>query len=330
MAAALIPRSILSGEAHPPPLPTLSDTMFAKRADEYPYDISPLVVMTQMEERLFPTHTRAHEAVQIADAIAASVKEKLHAEVVRIVPAAESPDESLRIASTSRELMKKYMLLIAEHILAQGYFYDQRSTYHEGILEKERHKDWPLDCDLTSHIALHVAGAHDMPVAGVESLHHMYVMLLNFPDVVEMTEMGKPEFFQTHEQKKSQDRLHPDAAALLGLYRRMSQRQLEQIITGNLLNSIVFDTNAAQKGVKESEDTCEVGEEILRDYGPGYLNVHGVVAAHGDAADAYMRQTGDPSPERGRRQKYHHERRSDLVSAYGDLLNAPTRYSWMR
>ncbi len=291
--------------------------------NEYPYLFSPLEFHAHLEQKHIPANNRATEVIGIADEIAERVKFLLHRHLKykRHAPTG-SPDQSLHVASLQWETIDQYMHIMAGEIVKEGFTYQSSCSYHNGIVAKEKYNYWPLDCDLTSHIGLHIAKQHRMPIAGAESFCHMYLCSKNSHRVFEMTQLKNPaEFIQNHQIKKNRDHLTDAAAALLQYYGPMSEQKLRQLIAGNILYEIRQKAHTSADKANALDATCTAGEQMIKDYGAGYYLVSNLITAHEEAAKQHT--SAQSAIIDAVTAGYHTMRKDMLKKQHAKILQAP-------
>ncbi len=293
----------------------------------YPYSFSPLVFYAELEQKLMPTHTLATDIIPFANSIAQRVKAVLHEEV-----RASYPEASLRLTAAREDLLVRYMHIVAHQMTEAGCVLstDPVSSLHEVMVKRKKsNKALPeceLDCDTASDMVLHIVKIHDMPIAGAESVKHMYLCLRTGSIAFEMTEFGKGEYLLDHEKIRKGDHLKSDAAKRVHFYQAMTAQQLQWMIAGNLLyymhNCVVLPVIHQQERwkVQRLENACIAGEICLEKLGPGFYIVANLAAAHGKASDV-LECTEAYAQERAAR---HRERKKALEQTYAELICAPS------
>ncbi|MDB4978503.1 MAG: hypothetical protein JWM56_689 [Candidatus Peribacteria bacterium] len=302
---------------------SLPKNVFVTDPTVFPYDLSPLSFHLSLQERYIPANTKAKLVLDIANSIADNVKAAMCTEVQRQFPNLQiNSAVSLRITAASQDLLREYMRIISKHILDEGYVYGRDCSYHDGIVQKEQTNVWPLDCDLTSHLAMHVAEKHGMPIAYWQQWEHLCLCAVRGDDIYEMTELGTAGFIQSKKTRREQGQLTPRANELLGFYYPMSQVEVKQGIAGNIVYEMHRSIGKEQYPLPALDQLCKSAEEILRDYGESFLTVYNLCWA----LDHTVWQYGEilhPAAEHVRKAQRYRDRKELLERTYAQLLRAP-------
>ncbi|HVW66426.1 MAG TPA: hypothetical protein VHA78_01700 [Candidatus Peribacteraceae bacterium] len=183
------------------------------RSERYPYSFSPLEFLAEQEQLMLPKKTNRkalHTAFTIANAVADHAADmtriRLQDALLRKYGSSAplpSTKEALGRASRRQHLLENYVEDIGNAIRVAGYRYQAADFLSSAFADGQIETPFHLDCDLLTHLTLHVAAEHNMPLAAVPAPHHMYIGSFRFPQfAMEMTNIGRGHLATTHREQR--------------------------------------------------------------------------------------------------------------------------------
>lgn len=223
----------------------------------YPYSQSTLQYYVDQESYVLPHQTEQKSIMKIADNIANRVA-IMATDYVR--KAMKEPGlttaQALKRIARNEKLLGWYVQTIREELNRAGYSYREMSLLSTGMSKtKNPDSGFQIDCDLLTHVALHVAYRHDIPLAGACAPGHMYAASFQFHEfAAEMTSDGM--VVTTHEAQK--ESAGKKSGASPDHFCPCDDAYMRASVVGNILDGIKWslDPITLDRGI-------ELGETIL-------------------------------------------------------------------
>lgn len=238
--------------------------------EEYPYSRSTFEMFVDENEKSFPGNATLKNNLEmvraLADNVANGTAEKA-LDYVRGLPGKEeiSQADAFKFLSSNPEGMSAYAECIASELRRAQVFYRVESTFDTSVQSTTPFNEkCYMDCDLLSHVALHCASRHDMPLHAILAHEHMYVGSPRYPELaIEMTAFRPSDDEKTGKNDRSAPRLatthadqkrtyghgkEPELEKKLGYYEPMNEFDVEGMIA-----MIMLCARVNRKGVSTDE-----------------------------------------------------------------------------
>ena len=237
--------------------------------------------------------------------------------------------QAMEHLSKTEEGQKYYINNVAAHLINANCFYKEASSLNEGVLNMVGANKLEIDCDLLTHVAMHCAHRHNMPLVPYRAPSHMYLGSTNFPDLAfEMTAFRKDErkgygdpigdgLFTTNTAKRDQGVFgkwsdHPDQLKKYGYFQPASAIDIEASITNAVLHG--------RAGVAERWRDYTTYEQIADKWTSlaGKYNCPGGIMLKRSSTHAYQRLAGLRTLQSKPEEAVAFERKADQYRAIAD------------
>lgn len=282
----------------------------------YPYSFSPVERLTQLESEIDPERKIALKIVgllnEVADKCALLFYQRLAKLPGNLVRRGRTTiQDTLRLAARDQSFLERYIRCMGDVLHGQGLVYENHESFAYAMRTYERCKKLPLDCNMGSYAALHIARRHDMPLGLAVEYQHAYLTSGLHPEqAIESTAFTRDhrDLFQTHASKRAQQKLSDEQVTTLGYYRTLTDKELQR----DMVSSVSYEElNHVWR--RWDGETCRRFARKCDDW-MSQLGADHYLARNGIKAHEYAAKFGD--------QAGHYARIRDIRKDYADILAA--------